>query len=46
MNPFGVILVLLGFVLIVIGFKGSQHRIMADLKGVRTTKTGFVSGSK
>lgn len=46
MNPLGVILVLLGFVLMVIGFKGSQHNIMDDLKGIRTTRTGFVSGVK
>lgn len=35
MNPFGLLLILLGFVLIVIGFKGSQHNIMSDLKGIR-----------
>lgn len=36
MSPFGLILIGLGIVLIVIGVKGSQHEILATLKGVKT----------
>lgn len=33
MNPFGFIIIGLGLVMIVIGFKGTQHQILSDLTG-------------
>lgn len=35
MNPLGLILVGLGLILIIIGFKGSQHSVINALKGVK-----------
>lgn len=35
MNPLGLILIGLGLVLIIIGFKGSQHNIITALQGVK-----------
>lgn len=33
MNPWGLFIILIGLVLIVIGVKGSQHNILAAVKG-------------
>lgn len=33
MNPFGLILILLGIIIFVIGFKGTQSSILSLLKG-------------
>lgn len=38
MNPWGLMFVALGFLLIVIGFKGSQHTVMDAFKGVHKSK--------
>lgn len=35
MNPFGLLIMGLGFLLIVVGFKGSQHSVMKAFKGIR-----------
>jgi hypothetical protein len=39
MNPFALVLFGLGLILIVIGFKGSQHHVMDTFRGVKTTST-------
>lgn len=31
MNPFGLLILALGVVIIVVGFKGSQHKVVAAL---------------
>lgn len=36
MNPWGLVLIGLGLVLIVIGVKGSQHNVIAAFKGIRS----------
>lgn len=33
MNPLGLVLVGLGLILIIIGFKGSQHQVIKTFKG-------------
>jgi hypothetical protein len=33
MNPWAVVLILLGAMLIIVGFHGSQHGLMATVKG-------------
>lgn len=33
MNPWGLMFIALGFLMIVIGFKGSQHSVMDAVKG-------------
>ena len=35
MNPLGLIIIALGLIMIVIGFKGSQHSVIAAFKGVK-----------
>ena len=48
MNPFGFIIIGLGLILIVIGFKGTQHQILADLTGhalANPTSTAQSSGN-
>ena len=35
MNPWGLIIIALGLILIVIGFKGSQHSVIQAFKGMR-----------
>lgn len=40
MNPLALILVGLGVILIVIGFKGSQHNVLAAFKGVPSAAKG------
>lgn len=44
MSPFGLILIGIGLVMIVIGFKGSQHNVMNAFKGVHTGGTSGSSG--
>lgn len=34
MNPFGLLLISVGLLMIVIGFKGSQHNVMNAFKGI------------
>jgi hypothetical protein len=36
MSPYGLILIGLGIILIIVGFKGSQHSLVSTLKGVKT----------
>lgn len=43
MNPLGLILLSLGLILIVIGFKGSQHNVINAFKGVKTAKNAAAS---
>jgi hypothetical protein len=31
MNPVGILVIALGIVIVIVGFKGSQHRIVASL---------------
>lgn len=38
MNPWGLMFIALGFLLIVIGFKGSQHNVMKAFKGIKASK--------
>jgi hypothetical protein len=35
MNPWGLLLILIGFILIVIGVKGTQSQVLAAFKGVK-----------
>lgn len=35
MNPFGLILIILGILLIIMGIKGSQSGVLAAIKGVK-----------
>jgi hypothetical protein len=35
MNPWGLIVMGLGLIMIIIGFKGSQHSVIAALKGAK-----------
>ena len=39
MNPFALVLIGIGLMLMVIGFKGSQHNIAAAFKGVNVGQT-------
>lgn len=34
MNPFGLFLISVGLLMIIIGFKGSQHNVMNAFKGI------------
>ena len=47
MNPMGLLLLGLGIVLIVVGFKGSQSKFLAALKGAKpgAASTSNVTGS-
>lgn len=41
MNPFGLFLISVGLLMIVIGFKGSQHNVLNAFKGIHGgTSTG------
>lgn len=33
MNPWGLMFIALGFLMVVVGFKGSQHNVMKAFKG-------------
>ena len=46
MNPWGVILVALGVVLIMIGITGSQHKILQVFKGIPSAAGGASSASQ
>lgn len=35
MNPFGLLLIGLGIILFIIGFKGSQHEVINAFKGIK-----------
>lgn len=35
MNPWGLMFIALGFLMIVVGFKGSQHNVMKAFKGTK-----------
>lgn len=35
MNPWGILLIGIGLIMIVIGFKGSQHKVIAAFKGTK-----------
>jgi hypothetical protein len=37
-NPFGLLLLGLGLIMIIIGYKGSQHSVLAAFKGVPAAK--------
>lgn len=39
MNPWGLMFIALGFLMIVIGFKGSQHSVMDAIKGKKSAAT-------
>ena len=39
MNPWGFVIILIGFLLIVIGVKGTQGRVLAAFKGVKQGQT-------
>lgn len=43
MNPWGLLFIALGFLMIVVGFKGSQHSVMDAFKG---TSSGGKSKKK
>lgn len=45
MNPWGVILVALGIVLIMIGMTGSQHKILQVFKGIPSAAGGAASST-
>jgi hypothetical protein len=34
MNPLGILLIGIGLIMVVIGFKGSQHNVLEAFKGV------------
>jgi len=34
-NPWGILLIGVGLIMIVIGFKGSQHKVLAAIKGAK-----------
>jgi hypothetical protein len=36
MNPIGIILIGLGIICFIIGFKGSQHKVVDAFKGVKS----------
>jgi hypothetical protein len=46
MNPWGLIIIGMGLIILIIGFKGSQHNVIAAFKGAKQTgsvaKTGKV----
>jgi hypothetical protein len=35
-NPWGILLIGIGLIMIVIGFKGSQHKVIAAFKGTKS----------
>jgi hypothetical protein len=35
-NPLGIVIIGIGLVMIVIGFKGTQHQIVTDITGAKT----------
>jgi hypothetical protein len=37
MNPWGLLLIILGILMIIVGVKGSQHNIVATFKGAGST---------
>lgn len=39
MNPWGLLFMALGFLMIVVGFKGSQHSVMDAFKGAKSGGT-------
>lgn len=39
MNPLGILVITLGIVIIIIGFKGSQHNVVSALTG-KAAKSG------
>lgn len=40
MNPWGIVLVLVGILMIMIGFTGSQHKILQVFKGIPASARG------
>jgi hypothetical protein len=42
MNPWGLLLIIVGFILIVIGVKGTQSQVLAAFKGVKQGQSGTV----
>lgn len=45
MNPFGLFLISVGLLMIVIGFKGSQHNVMNAFKGIHGGTSSKSSGN-
>lgn len=41
MNPWGLLFILIGFVLIVIGVKGTQAQVLKAFKGVKQGQTNM-----
>lgn len=45
MNPLGLMLIAIGLILIVIGFKGSQHNVLGAFKGTTSSAAAKKTGS-
>lgn len=45
MNPLGLLLISVGLLMVVIGFKGSQHNVMNAFKGIHGGTSSKSSGS-
>ena len=46
MNPWGLFLIIIGFLMIVVGVKGTQSKVLAAFKGVKQGQTNLANNGR